>query len=127
MARYFSDRVSKAPKAATEENWYSVDIRSHAAPVTGTMGFTIGVLPVRGVQFEVVLAEADIPRRDNEAEQIVAQRREAAMYAVENIAASTDWPAGKYMVSVRNRSTQTMYVADIDEHRSFTLLPRNEE
>lgn len=121
-----SDRVLRAPKARPEENWYSVDLRSHAAPVTGTMGFTIGVLPVRGVQFEVVLDEDDIPRRDNEAEQIAAQRREAAMYAVGNIAASTDWPAGKYMVAVRNRSTQTMYVADIDEHRSFTLLPRNE-
>jgi len=122
-----SDRVSRAPKARPEENWYSVDLRSHAAPVTGTMGFTIGVLPVRGVQFEVVLAEADIPRRDSEAEQIAAQRYEAAMYAVGNIAAQTDWPAGKYLVAVRNRSTQTMFVADIDEHRSFTLLPRNLE
>lgn len=122
-----SNRVTKTAKARPEENWYSVDLRSHAAPVTGTMGFTIGVLPVRGVQFEVVLAEDDIPRRDSETEQIAAQRREAAMYAVGNIASQTDWPAGKYMVAVRNRSAQTTFVADIDEHRSFTLLPRNLE
>lgn len=126
-SRRKSGGLGRTAKGRPEENWYSVDIRSHAAPVTGTMGFTIGVLPVRGVQFEVVLDEADIPHRDSETEQIAVQRREAAMYAVGNIAASTDWPAGKYLVAVRNRSAQTMYVADIDEHRSFTLLPRDEQ
>lgn len=109
-----------------ERSWYVVELRSHAAPVTGNLGITIGRLPVHTVEFEVVLDEEDIPERASLDDQIDAQRYQAAQYAAGNIAAWTDWPAGEYIVTVRGRDSATVYDAAIDEHRSYTLRKRGE-
>lgn len=107
--------------------WYAVEVRSGAAPVTGTIGVKIGGLKLRAVEFKVPVDEEDVPlRTGNVADLIDAQRYIAALDAAGAVAAGTDWPWGEYLVTVRARESATTYVADIDEHRAYTLRKHSE-
>lgn len=99
--------------------WYTVEIRQHGEPYEGAP--EIGNLPVRAIEFNVQLDRAEVPVRHGIEEQIEAQRYTAARFAVEAIATGTDWPARRYAVKVEGRHSASLYVADIGQHREFTL------
>jgi len=117
--------ITRRPEPQRETPWYTVEARSHTAPATGNLGIEIGSLPVKAVEFEVTVDDAEVPKQSSLDEQIDAQRLEAAMLTGGNIAAGTDWPAGTYLLIVRGRDSATAYVADIDEHRAYTVRKRD--
>jgi nitric oxide synthase oxygenase domain/subunit len=100
---------------------YAVEVRSHGAPVTGSVSVRIGGLRVRSIEFEVPV-DGDKMRQGTLSELIDQQRYDAGVRGAEAVAAGTDWPAGKYLVTVRGRHSASTYVADIDKHRSYSLL-----
>jgi hypothetical protein len=102
--------------------WYAVEVRSHAAPVTGNLGAWIGGLCLRAVEFEVPVDEGDVAQ-SSASDLARAGRYAAARDGAGAVAAGTDWPAGKYLVTVRGTVSASTYVADIDQYRSYSLHP----
>lgn len=105
--------------------WYDVELRSGAAPTTGTLGAEIGGLKLRSVVFEVPVDEGDVAT-SGDSDLAVVERYAAARDGAGAVAAGTDWPGGEYLVIVRGRESATRYVADIDQHRSYGLRQASE-
>lgn len=99
--------------------WYAVEVRQHGEPYEA--GPELGNLPVRAVEFNVQLDPSEVEVHQEIEAQIEAQRYLAARVAVEAVATGTDWPARRYAVRVEGRHSTSTYVAEIGQHREFTL------
>lgn len=105
--------------------WYTVEIRQQGEPYEGAP--EIGNLPVRAIEFNVQLDPSEVPVRHGIEAQIEVQRYTAARVGVEAIATGTDWSARRYAVKVEGRHSASIYVAEIGQHREFTLTAAKAE
>jgi len=65
--------------------WYAVQIRSHAAPVTGNLGVKIGGTKLRSVEFEVTVDETEVAQSSTSA-LAIAERHRAAREGIGAVA-----------------------------------------
>lgn len=95
-------------KLTAEADWYTVEVRQNkesegeAAQLAG--------LRVQSIKFAV-----------QERAALVDGWYDAAVTAMGAIANGTGWPAGTYLVIVEKRQSSSAYVAQLGEHREFSL------
>lgn len=104
---------------AIGDGWYGVEVRQYASPYEGAA--QIAGLPVQAIKFSVQLNPGEVPVHQDIETLIEAQRYQAAVTGMSAVATGTDWPARTYMVTVEGRHSSSAYVAQLGEHREFTL------